>query len=286
MKYVKIKSIKKINVLDRYDLTINSTHNFFANNILIHNTSGISSKILCKKKLNSFEKLLKKFGINIIDSEYDYIYSSRKVIKNPNLNPNAKHYYKDDIWGIADAELRPFLQNGITFYYEIVGYLPDGGMIQKSFDYGYIQPKHDRYIEGENYGIYIYRITYTNNEGKVFEFSAKQVQDFCKEKGLKAVPELYYGYAINFTGVMPLKQDQNNLYQYSIEDWKNHFLTALKSQYNEKNCFMCKNKVPEEGCVVRIEGTDLEVYKCKSTAFLEFETKQLDKGEIDLESEN
>ena len=36
---MKIKSIKKIDKLDRYDLTVNTTHNFFANNVLIHNTS-------------------------------------------------------------------------------------------------------------------------------------------------------------------------------------------------------------------------------------------------------
>lgn len=60
MKYVKIKSIKKISVLDRYDLTVNTTHNFFANNILIHNTSGISSYVLCKRNLNWIEKILLK----------------------------------------------------------------------------------------------------------------------------------------------------------------------------------------------------------------------------------
>lgn len=48
---------------------------------------------------------------------------------------------------------------------------------------------------------------------------------------------------------------------------------------------MCKSKLPEEGCVVRIEGQDLEVFKCKSTKFLEYETKQLDKMEIDIENE-
>ena len=65
------------------------------------------------------------------DTKYDYIYSSRKVIKNEELNPNAQHYYKEDIWGIAHEELKPFLQKGMTFYYEIVGFLPNGGSIQK-----------------------------------------------------------------------------------------------------------------------------------------------------------
>ncbi len=67
----------------------------------IHGTSGISSYILCKKKLNWYEKLLKKIGVNIVDKQYDYVYSSRKVIKNPEINPNAVHYYGTDICGLA-----------------------------------------------------------------------------------------------------------------------------------------------------------------------------------------
>jgi hypothetical protein len=41
---------------------------------------------------------------------------------------------------------------------------------------------------------------------------------------------------------------------------------------------MCKNNVPEEDIVVRIEGLEFEAYKQKSTAFYERETKLLDRG--------
>ena len=40
MKLTKIKSIKKISRKDRYDLTVPKNSNFFANGVLIHNTSG------------------------------------------------------------------------------------------------------------------------------------------------------------------------------------------------------------------------------------------------------
>jgi len=83
MQQVKIKSIKKLDIKhDRYDLTVNSTKNFFANNILIHNTSFVVSKVLCKKMLKWHERILKRFGVNIVDTQYDTVYSSRKVIKN------------------------------------------------------------------------------------------------------------------------------------------------------------------------------------------------------------
>lgn len=243
----------------------------------LHGTSGISSYVLCKRKLNWYEKLLLKLGVDIKTVEYDYLYSSRKVIKNEELNPNAQHYYSEDIWGIAHNELKDYLQKGMTFYYEIVGFLPNGGAIQKDYDYG---------CEPGQHTIYIYRITQTNPDGKVVEFSAKQVQDFCKKNGLNAVPELYYGYAKNFTGIIPVKQEGNNIYLEDLESWRNHFLSAIKMNYNEKSCYMCQNQVPEEGVVIRVEGLDFEAYKQKSTAFYELETKQLDKGESNIEDDN
>lgn len=229
----------------------------------VHGTSGISSYILCKRKLNIVEKLLKKLGVKIKDTEYDYIYSSRKVIKNPQLNPNAQHFYTDNIWGIAHKELEPFLAKGMTFYYEIVGFLPDGNSIQKGYDYG-CNPKEHK--------IYIYRITYTNKDGRVLELSGRQVQEFCKNFQLNAVPELFYGYAKD---ILP---DQ--------EHWHKNFLNKLKELYNDKDCYICVNKVPEEGIVLRKEILDLEVYKLKSTRFFEWETKELDSGEVNIEEEN
>lgn len=233
----------------------------------LHGTSGISSYVLCKKKLNIIEKILLKLGVNIQTEVYDYIYSSRKVIKNPELNPNAQHYYKEDIWGIAHKELEAFLQKGMTFYYEIVGYLPNGACIQKDYDYGCDSNKHS---------IYIYRITQTNVDGKVTEYSAKQVQEFCKKNGLNAVPELYYGKAFDFS---PYGEGDN-------VNWSEEFLNQIKQSYNEKKCYICHNNVPEEGCVIRIEGLEFEAYKQKSTAFYERETKLLDKGESNIEDEN
>jgi len=232
----------------------------------IHGTSGISSKILCKKKLTWYERLLKFIGVNIVDKTYDYIYSSRKVIKNEFLNPSPNHFYNEDIWGAAHNKVKGFLQDGMTFYYEIAGYLSNGGLIQKDYDYGQ-KP-------GE-FEVYIYRITYTNPEGKVYEFSTLQIQDFCKRNGLKSVPLLYYGYAGEFSDER-LGRDK----------WLSKFHETIKSIYNDKECYMCSTKVPEEGVVIRIEGLEFEAYKQKSYSFLERETKLLDKGESDIESEN
>ena len=37
-----------------------------------------------------------------------------------------------DIWNIAHEVIKPHLSKGLTVYYEIVGFLPTGGYIQKN----------------------------------------------------------------------------------------------------------------------------------------------------------
>lgn len=254
------------------------------NSYKLHGTSSISSYLLCKKKLSWYEKVLKKLGVNIIDTAYDYLWSSRKVLKNDDINPNPNHFYNVDIWGIAHEELKPYLQEGLTFYFEICGYTPQGGAIQSSklgdYDYGCNPNEHKNFI---------YRITYTNIKGKVFEFSAKQVQDFCKENGLNPVPELYYGYAKDFYDkiIANEKGDDVKLSDYNIDLWREGFLQECKNKYNEKDCYMSKSaKLPEEGCVVRIENNKIEAFKCKSFRFLKQESDDLDADKVDIESEN
>lgn len=231
----------------------------------LHGTSGISSKVLCKKKLSLYQKFLKLIGADIITTEPYNLYSSRRVVKNDDMN--VKMYpSKDDIWKHANERLKDFLINGESIYYEIVGFMPDGSAIQKMkkpYDYGCKQGEFE---------IYIYRITYTSPDGKVFEFSTKQIQDWCNKMNLNAVPELYYGKACDL---------------FEMEKWdSDEFLKRLGEKYLEKNCHMCNNKVPGEGIVVRVEKIDFEAYKFKSFAFKNAETKQLDKGVEDIEDNN
>jgi len=229
----------------------------------IHGTSVVISNILCKRYLNPIEKILKSFGVKIKDTEYSNVYSSRKVVQNDDLNPNRKSFYRENIYAIANNELKEHLTEGITFYAEICGYLPYAGAIQKDYDYGNEIGKHS---------IYIYRITYTNPQGYVYEFSAKQVKDFCIEHGIKSVPELYYGYAKDLFPELS-----------TTEHWHENFLEKLKEKYLEKDCDLCNNKVPAEGIVLRIEKNILEVYKLKSYRFFELSTKYLDENTFDME---
>lgn len=237
--------------------------------VKVHGTSAISSNILCKKKLNLFHKLLLKSRIKLETTYYDNIYSSRKVIKNDDIN-KTQHFYSEDIWQKGNDFLKEYLDKGMTIYYEIVGYLSDNSYIQKGYDYGCDPGKFD---------IYIYRITYTNTDGKIYEFSSEQLQIWCKERGLKSVIELWRGTIQNLFDIYGC--------QLTSENWKDNIVEYLRDIFEiEKDCYLCKNKVSFEGIVLRkLDTLGFEAYKLKSFNFLKRETDLLDKNETNVEDD-
>lgn len=51
----------------------------------LHGTSWWVGNMLVKRKLSLIEKILKKIGIKINETEYDILYGSRRIVKNPDL---------------------------------------------------------------------------------------------------------------------------------------------------------------------------------------------------------
>lgn len=245
----------------------------------VHGTSGISAYVLCKQELNWKQKIARWLTGEEFD-KYDYLYSSRSVIKNQYYNKSVQGgFYRVDVWKYADDIVRPCLSKGMTAYYEIIGFLPNGGYIQKNYDYGCLPPVGDEaYTYGKHFGVQIYRVTITDVSGKVHEFSAREVQLWAQMVGLVPVEQYYYGYAKD------LYPDLD-----PSEHWNENFLSKLandKNFYMECNSPTCDNKVPHEGIVIKIENMKSEAFKLKCFKFLDGEGKALDKGEVDIESES
>ena len=256
----------------------------------VHGTSGISAYVLCKTPRSWQSKTVawiakNIFGINVVGGtqykqQYDYLYASRSVVKNKYYNKKAGDgYYGVDVWKYADEVVRPWLQKGMTAYYEIVGFLPSGGYIQPGYDYGCIPPKEgELYQYGVHFKVLIYRVTITNVDGNVHEFSAREVQQWCANNGLVAVNQYYYGYA---SQLYPHLDPQ--------EHWNENFLQLLANDrdfYMECDSPTCNNKVPHEGVVIKVENMKSEAFKLKCFKFLDKEGKALDKGESNIEDEN
>jgi hypothetical protein len=245
----------------------------------LHGTSFICGRLLTYRKLSFVERVLKRLGVNINDKVYDLLYSSRRVIKNDDLNTQSNHYYSSDVWGDASKMISYAVQKGYTLYAEIVGYTRDGAYIQKDYDYGCIKPVYENeYVEGVHYRVFVYRITFTNEDGNVCELSWRQIKAYCEHFGIRHVPEYYFGKLVNFDkSLKKIKTD---------DEFNGAVIKLLEEKYLEKYCEFCDNKVPSEGIVLRVDKLfNFDAYKLKSFMFFEMESKQLDDNVIDIESE-
>ena len=241
--------------------------------IKTNGSSGISANLKVKKPLQQslLDKILRRKRYK---EEYYSFFASRSMIQDSTLAEEVGEY-SEDRKKIHNLLFKG-IPKGLSVYYEILGYWSDGTPIQGKWDYGFTKPESsDSWTYRKNYGVEVYRITYTNSDGIVYEFSARQVRQYCERMGWNPVEEVYYGYAKD---LYPTLSTQN--------DWNDHFLERLS---NDKNFYMemssprCINKVPNEGIVIRNETLNIEVYKIKCFNFLQKEREMLDSGEINIE---
>ena len=280
MKSVRIKSIKKLDYkLDRYDLTVSTTNNFYANGILIHNTSAIYSNIptLNPLPLKWYQKLINVFlpeskKIQPTEEKYDLVYASRTVIKNQYINENVTPgFYKVDVWKYIADIIKPVIPEDMTVYGEIVGYLPGSETaIQKigagAYDYG-CEPGECKFMP--------YRITTDHewNASEVYEWTC-EIMNTNPEiaKYLEPLQVLYIG---TLAELFPNIDKENH--------WHDNVLAELKKFPSmEEDEPLCKNKVPREGIVIRIENGTRMAFKLKCLKFYEAEGKNLGKT-VDIE---
>jgi hypothetical protein len=216
----------------------------------LHGTSFTARKVLAKRKFWKFN----------LTPKYKFVVSSRKKI----LRAKKDKY---DLWLDSTAHLEKLLGNGMAIYGEIVGFNKTGGVIQSGYDYGCDKDS----VTAPYNEVYVYRITYTSPEGLTFEYSNAQIKEFCNKFGLKYCPQFFTGTVEDYCKLRGVDT--------SVENWREGWAQKLKEEFNEKDCFLCKNVVPEEGVVIRKEGLTFDAFKFKSSRFLLKETEALDKGE-------
>lgn len=255
------------------------TENFFKNfdkidpetNVIVtqklHGTSIRIANTLVNHKKTLIERIASFFGANIIKTEYAYLYGSRKVIKDAN-NPNQNHYYDTDIWTNEGHKLDGVLPENYIVYGELIGYTPDGKELQKNYSYG---------LPVGTCELFIYRIAIINEKGLTTDLSWEQVKEFCKNNGLKYVPELIVTKMFNLTNSGEFGFGSiSGLMDKRYFDGDTPYRNAI---------WLGENKdIVDEGVCVRADGLTPKILKAKSPKFLEHETKILDTGEEDVES--
>ena len=230
-------------------------------------------------KLVDLTGLFKAHRITDYVIDYGNVTASRTVIKNQYINENVSDgYYGVDVWSEYGNLIYPFLSEGMIIYGEIIGYLTDSDkMIQKNYDYGCNKGKNK---------LMIYRITTNNEDGTKYEWNVTEVKEWT-EKLVKDHPEiadrihvidlLYHG---TLADLYPNISYMDHWHENVLESLRNE-----KERFNmEKNDPICKNKVPFEGVVLRIDNDEFaEAFKLKCAKFLSKEREEIDKGEVDME---
>lgn len=234
----------------------------------LHGCNFTVANVIIKKAVSIKDRIAKFFGVNIQDTEYNMLYASRAVLKNLAMDDGKvnNHYYDTDIWKIVADKVYPSLPKGVSVSGEIVGYTPTGKYIQPQYDYG---------CSPGNLDFYIFRVSFTNHDGKEYVFSHRETVEFCNKFGFKMPETFYYGKA------------KDHFPELDTEiHWHDNFLQKMIATYLEKKCKICKNDVPDEGIILRTDTPfEWHAFKLKSHNFLMRESAELDKGEIDMETQ-
>ena len=249
--------------------------------VKVNGTSSVIGKIHVKNPLpmawpkKIWNKLIDLINLpEKIKFKYDYtvdfgpVYCSRNVVKNQYINQDVTGgYYNVDIWSEYGDILYPYLDNGMTVYSEIAGYLTGcQTMIQKQYAYG-CNP-------GENF-IMPYRISTMNDEGIRYEWNVMDVYDWAvklidrmKEandenwKRIHPIDILYHG---TLADLYPEVDESDHWHENVLEKMKNDKEHFGMEEYEP----LCTDiKVPREGICLRIDDDPiLENFKLKTTSF-------------------
>lgn len=259
----------------------------------LHGTSFIIGNVKVKTpKFNNrlYVKLfdrLPKF-LQFTTETYDVVYSSRSVIKNSTINPGKAGYSAglDACFDKYYELLRPYIEPGMTIYGEIIGYCEGSNSFIQKIGQGYDY----RCKPGENQ-LMIYRITTMDESGKKHEWNIEDVLNFTIDLKCRLADE-------NHKDIADRLHPIDIFYRGTLKDlypdldvtnhWHENLLERMKNDKDhfgmEQNEPMCRNSVPREGIVIRIDNDPVaEAFKLKCIKFLNKEAQAVDNGEADAE---
>lgn len=196
-----------------YNLDVFRAGDLIEITLKMHGTSARTGYLpkLKKFKRSLWDIIRRKEGTPIY--EWGYVTGTRRVV----LNDFSGGFYGDNSFREPHAKLfEGKLNKGETVYYEIVGFMTTGAPIMPTasndkisdkafvkqygptttFSYGCAsKPFHDSVKDKDipQSDIYVYRITVTNEDGDVVEYSPDYMRYRCEQMGVKYVPVLWRG---------------------------------------------------------------------------------------------
>lgn len=163
-----------------------------------------------------------------------------------------------------------------VLYGELIGAIPNGKLIQKGYDYG---------MDGD-YNFIVYKII--NNADNKNSLTYDEIVQYCvlantSAEILQNTPYRLKPAKLFYQGTVG---EISKKFEGFSDDPIENLFKGLKSEIEIMEP-LCKNKVPREGYVIRIENEDRmktrQVFKLKSFLFKKYEDEQI---EPTIEDEN
>lgn len=260
----------------------------------MHGTSQRTAYVPVLKgyKRTLWDKIMRREGTPIY--EYDYVSGTRRVVLD---NFEGGFYGSNEFREQHAKAFEGKLWKGETVYYEVVGFTHSGAPIMASADNKKISDKEFMKQYGvetvfsygcdpypENWGfderaelvpmtpqsdIYVYRMTITNEDGNVVEYTPDFMRYRCEQMGIKTVPVLAKA-ILDKNGSLLTYVDTNNEYHLIHKDEEAHIGEAVKKlaeRFYDGPDPIGKTHV-REGVVVRIlNRPKFTAYKHKNFHF-------------------
>lgn len=251
----------------------------------LHGTSGRIGHVQVERDLTWLEKIAKRFGVQVKETEWKYLNGTRRVV----LEETTGTQFHDPT--IRDKAFKLFngnLRKGETVYFEIVGYESTGASIMPKVDTTKMGDKEFTKRYGKtmpfSYGcaelqsrVYVYRMTLTDEDGHTIDYAWDDVVKRCNELGVDHVPHIRT-LTLNELYEQDLKQGGNG----DIRDIKENFSKMVEA-WGSGPSILDETHI-KEGVCVRIEGgITNKTYKFKSFEFKVLEGIIKDSGVIDAE---
>lgn len=157
----------------------------------MHGTSGRTGylPVLQGYKRSLLDRILRREGTPIYD--WGYVSGTRRVV----LDSYEGGFYGDNSFREKHSKLfEGKLLKGETVYYEITSFTDTGvpimgqGKVPKEAQDTYGKDMIFHYGLNEGSDIYVYRMTMTNEDGAVIEYTPDFVRYRCEQMGVKTVP--------------------------------------------------------------------------------------------------
>jgi len=253
----------------------------------VHGTSFRVGHVQTDRRLKWYEKFLTTMGVKIDAKTWEYLNGTRRVVIEES---SGKQFHDPTIREKAFLLFKDNLRKGETIYGEIVGFESTGAHIMPPADTTKMKDKAFTKQYGEvmaySYGcapaqsdVYVYRITFTNEDGHSIDYSWDDVVRRCAELGVKTVPLIR---KITFEelalkGILETGKE-------TVDDRDTQAAFVKMVEEDAKGASVIDPRHIKEGVCVRIEGgLNNQTFKFKSFEFKFLEGIIKDSGVVDME---